>query len=80
MNKIFIASLNQDEAKVLEAIPLAKEWSGKRLVKIIDTNFIYYERIENIAATKEQAIEILKNKNINLTNQIKELWNKRYEF
>ena len=76
MKTIFIAQLNQDEVKILEAIPLSKEWSGKRLVKIIDTGFIYYERGENIGNTKEEAEIILYTKIDHLCQQLAKIHGK----
>ena len=77
MKPIFIAKLTATKAEVLEAIPLNKECNGKIMVKILDTGFIYYEKVENITSTRDRAIEILQNLNTNLRNQIQELWNKK---
>lgn len=74
MKPIFIAKLTEDKAEVLEALPLNKESDGKIMVKILDTGFIYYEKVENIASTRDRALGILQNKIEILTNQIKELW------
>ena len=77
MKPMFIAKLTEDKAEVLEAIPLNKEYDGKTMVKVLKTGFIYYEKITNIASTRENALEILQCRVSNLTNQIKELWNKK---
>lgn len=59
MNKIFIVKLTQDNAEILEATPLNKEYNGRVMVKILKTGFIYYERTDNIGTTREDAEKIL---------------------
>ena len=76
MNKIYIAKLNEEKAEVLEGKIMAAPYNGKQMVKIFDTGLVYYEKIENIANTKLEAITILRNRLNNLSNQVKELWNK----
>ena len=77
MKPMFVAKLTEDKAEVLEVIPLNKEHNGKTMVKVLKTGFIYYEKIENIASTRENALEILQSRVSNLTNQIKELWSRK---
>jgi len=77
MKTIFIAKLNEDEAKVVEAVSLNDSHVGRRMVRNIEDGLIYYEKVANIAETKEGAIEILKNRTSNLVNQVKELWNSK---
>lgn len=78
MKTIYIARLTEDDAQVLEAVPLNEEHNRKRfvIVKILKTGYIYYEKTVNIANTRAEAIQILQNRNNNLARQIKELWNK----
>ena len=59
MNKLFIVKLTQDNAEIIEAIPLNKEYNGLMMVKILKTGFIYYERIDNIGMTKEDAEKVM---------------------
>jgi hypothetical protein len=74
MKTIYIAKLTEDDAQVLEAVPLNEEHNRKRMVKILKTGFIYYEKTVNIGTTRAEAIQILQNRNNNLTRRIKELW------
>ena len=62
MKPVFIVKITEDDAKVYEAIPMTKEYNGRIMVKVIGTDFTYYEKIENIAPTKDRAMEILFNK------------------
>ena len=71
MNKIFVAKLNEDKVEVLEGITMAAPYNGLQMIKVFDTGLVYYEKIVNIANTKLEAIEILRNRLGNLTNQVK---------
>ena len=76
--KVYIAFLNQDTAEVrlAETMDLCI-YDGRRMVALRTDNGdkIYYERIDNIANTKKEAIQILKQKIKNLSKQVEEIVN-----
>ena len=77
MKTIFIAKLNEDEAKIVEAVSLNDSHAGRRMVRSIEDGLIYYEKVANIANTRDGAIEILRNRLANLQRQLNNIWKRK---
>ena len=77
MNKKFVARMNAEKLEIKEAEVLSAAYNGVQLIKILETNYIYYEKAANLADTRDGAIEILQNKLANLQRQLNNIWNQQ---
>lgn len=77
MNKKFVARMDAENLEIKEAEVLSAAYNGVQLIKILETNYIYYEKVANLADTRDGAIEILQNKLANLQRQLNNVWNSK---
>ena len=77
MNKKFVARMDAEKLEIKEAKILSAAYNGVQLIQILETNYIYYEKVANLADTKDGAIEILQNKVANLQRQLNNVWNSK---
>lgn len=77
MNKKFVARMDAENLEIKEAEVLSAAYNGVQLIKILKTNYIYYEKVANLADTRDGAIEILQNKLANLQRQLNNVWNSK---
>lgn len=77
MNKKFVAKMDAESLEIKEAEVLSAAYNGVQLIKILETNYIYYEKAANLADTRDGAIEILQNKLANLQRQLNNIWNQQ---
>lgn len=77
MNKMFVARMDAESMEIKEAELLSAPYNGVQLIKILDTNYIYYEKTCNMALTRTGAVEILQNKMANLQRQLNNIWNEK---
>ena len=77
MNKKFVARMDAENLEIKEAEVLSAAYNGVQLIKILGTNYIYYEKSSNLADTRDGAIEILQNKLANLQRQLNNVWNQK---
>lgn len=77
MNKKFVARMDAEKLEIKEAEVLSAAYNGVQLIKILETNYIYYEKAANLADTRDGAIEILQNKLANLQRQLNNIWNQQ---
>lgn len=77
MNKKFVTRMDAENLEIKEAEVLSAAYNGVQLVKILGTNYIYYEKVANLADTRDGAIEILQNKLANLQRQLNNVWNQK---
>lgn len=77
MNKKFVARMDAEKLEIKEAEVLSAAYNGVQLIKILETNYIYYEKVANLADTRDGAIEILQNKLANLQRQLNNIWNQQ---
>ena len=77
MIKKFVARMDAEKLEIKEAAVLSAAYNGVQLIKILETNYIYYEKVANLADTRDGAIEILQNKLANLQRQLNNVWNQK---
>lgn len=77
MNKKFVARMDAEKLEIKEAEVLNAAYNGVQLIKILETDYIYYEKVINLADTRDGAIEILQNKLANLQRQLNNIWNQK---
>ena len=69
--------MDAEKLEIKEAEVLSAAYNGVQLIKILETNYIYYEKTANLADTRDGAIEILQNKLANLQRQLNNIWNQK---